>query len=285
MANTIDKAFVEQFRSNVVHLSQQQGSRLRRSVNSVTTRAEKHNFERIGVVEAVEKTTRHTDTPVLNVPHSRRVVSMKDWQWADLVDEEDKIRMLINPESEYAKAGAWAMGRVYDDLIIDAARADATDGDGNAVSFDANNVVAVGTSGMTITKLLAAREILLANDVDEYMEPMWCVVTAKQMTDLLNTTEITSADYNSVKALVNGEINQFLGFNFIRTERVDATTTTRHCLAYCQSAIGLAIGRDVISRIDPRPDKSYAMQVYLAFTADATRIEEEKVVQIDCSEA
>ena len=191
MASTIDKAFVEQFKSNVIHLSQQQGDRLRRTCNSVTTKAEKHNFERVGIREAVQKTTRHTATPVLDVPHSRRVVTMQDYQWADLVDEEDKIRMLINPESEYAKAGAWAMGRQCDRLIITAARADSTDGDGNPVTFDANNVVPVGTSGMTITKLLQAREILLANDVDEYNEPMWCIVTAKQMTDLLNTTEIT----------------------------------------------------------------------------------------------
>ena len=133
MANTISKAFVEQFKSNVVHLAQQRGTRLKGAVRSETVTGNKHNFERIGSMDSVAKTTRHTDTPVLDVPHSRRVVTMLDWQWADMVDQEDKIRLLINPQSEYAKTGAFAMGRRWDKLIIDAATAASTLSNGIAL--------------------------------------------------------------------------------------------------------------------------------------------------------
>ena len=158
MANTISKAFVEQFKSNVVHLAQQRGSRMKDAVRSETVTGDKHNFERIGSMDSVEKTTRHTDTPVLDVPHSRRVVSMRDWQWADLIDQEDKIRMLISPQSEYTKTGGYAMGRRWDKLVIDAATADAEDGDGTAVSFPSSNQVAHASGGMTVAKILAARD-------------------------------------------------------------------------------------------------------------------------------
>jgi hypothetical protein len=284
MASTIDKAFVQQFRSNVIHLAQQKMSRLRAHVITETVKAEKHNFERLGATDAVEKTTRHTVTPVLDTPHSRRVLTLKDYHWADLVDEEDKIRMLISPESEYARAGAMAMGREYDDLIIAAASADATDGDGNAVALPASHTIVHGSAAMTIDKMLEAKEILDSeeNDPDD---PRVLVLGSRQLRDLLNTTEVTSQDFAAVKALVRGEVDSFLGFSIVRSERLALATTTRTCLAFTRSSIGLGIGRDVVTRIDPRPDVSYATQVYLAFTANATRIHEEGVVEIECTEA
>ena len=286
MANTISKAFVEQFKSNVVHLAQQRGSRMKDAVRSETVTGDKHNFERIGSMDSVEKTTRHTDTPVLDVPHSRRVVSMRDWQWADLIDQEDKIRMLISPQSEYTKTGGYAMGRRWDKLVIDAATADAEDGDGTAVSFPAGNQVAHASGGMTVAKILSAREILLSNDVDEESDPMFFVIGSGELTDLLNTTEDKSSDYNTVKALAKGELSDFAGFRFIRSEQLNVDTTStnyRKCLAFVKSGLGLAIGADVSTRIDDRADKSYATQVYMAFSAAATRIEEEKVVEVQAT--
>ena len=79
MANTIAKAFVQQFQDNLIHLAQQKGSRLRASVNEQSVTGEKFNFERLGTVAAVVKSSRHTNTPVLEVPHSRRVATMTDY--------------------------------------------------------------------------------------------------------------------------------------------------------------------------------------------------------------
>ncbi len=274
MANTIDLAFVEAFKANVIHLSQQHPSRLRSTVDSMTVKAEVANVERIGVKEAVEKTTQHTATPVLDVPHSRRKFEMQDWQWADLIDEEDQIRLLISPKSEYAKAGAFAMNRVYDNLIIAAASGSATDGDGTAVPLSAGQKIAAGGTGMTLDKVIEAKEILDANEVDSSNRYM--VVNSAAMSAMLGTTEVTSSDFNSVKALVHGSFDTFMGFKWIQTELLTAGTM----LAYHKSGIRLGIGRDVSTRVDKRPDLSYCDQVYLAFTAGASRMEEEKVVEI-----
>lgn len=283
MANTITKAFVQQFQDNLIHLAQQKGSRLRGSVNEQSVTGEKFHFERLGTVAAVAKTTRHTNTPVLDVPHSRRTATMSDYHWADLIDNEDKVRMLVTPESHYARSGANAMARAIDDLIITAATGNATDGDGSTVALPSGQKIAHGSTGLTLAKLITIKEILDGNDVDPDDE-RFLVLGSKQISDLLNTTEIKSSDYNSVKALVQGDIDTFMGFKFLRSERLGLASTTRTCFAFTKSAMGLGIGSDVKTSIDIRYDKSLAHQVYLSFVAGATRIQDECVVQVDCTE-
>jgi len=183
-------------------------------------------------------------------------------------------------------AGAWAMGRAMDDAIIGAATGNAFGGvsGGTTIALPAAQQIAVNASGLTLAKLIEAKEILDGNDVDPD-EPRFMIVTSKQMTNMLNETKITSADYASVKALVQGQIGTFLGFNFIRTERLGLDGNgDRQVLAFTKSAIGLAVGADVSTRISERADKNYATQVFLSMTIGATRIEDEKMVEIACTE-
>jgi len=275
--STVDKAYVEQFRDNVVQLAQQDMSRLRSCVRNESVRGDKFNFERLGVSEAIQKTARHSITPIMDAPHSRRTLSMTDWQWADLVDEEDKLRMIISPESEYAKSGAMAMGRQFDRLIIAAMSGNSVDGDGSTVALPIEQKIAVG-GAMSIAAMTEAKRIMDENEVasnDRYF-----AMKAADIEALLNTTEVTSADYNTVRALVKGEIDTYLGFKIIRTELLTTTVAANTCLAWQKDHVGLGVGRDVVSRIDQRKDLSYAWQVYLAFTAGAIRIQEEGVVEV-----
>ena len=283
MANTIAKAFVQQFQDNLIHLAQQKGSRLRASVTEQSVTGEKFNFERLGTVAAVVKSSRHTTTPVLEVPHSRRVATMTDYHWADLIDDEDKVRMLVTPESHYAKSGANSMARAFDDLIIAAATGNAVDGDGSNVALPAGQKIAHGSAGLTLAKLISAKEILDGNEVDD--EERFFVLGSQQVSNLLNTTEVKSADYNSIKALVRGDIDTFMGFKFLRSERLNLASTQRKCFAFTKGAMGLGIGKDVTTKIDLRPDKSYAHQVYLSFVAGATRVQDECVVEVLCTES
>ena len=284
MSTQITTAFVEQYKSNVFHLAQQKGSRLRGAVKSETVTGTSHYFERIGATAAQVRTTRHSNTPQIDTPHSRRKVTLADYDWADLIDQEDKVRMLISPQSEYAKAGAYAMGRAMDDAIIAAASGNAFGGVAGAssIALPAGQKIAVGTTSLTVAKLIAAKEILDASDVDPD-ETKYLVCSAKEITALLGEDKVTSADYNSVKALVAGQVDTFMGFNFIRTERIAASGGDNLALAFTQSAIGLALGKDISTRISERDDKNYATQVFLSMTIGATRVEDEKVVEIACN--
>ena len=285
MSTEITTAFVEQYKSNVFHLAQQKGSRLRNAVKTENVTGKAHFFERIGSTAAEKRTSRHSDTPRMDTPHSRRKVTMDDYDWADLIDNEDKVRMLISPSSEYAMAGAWAMGRAMDDAVIAAASGTAYSGaaGGTSVALASAQKIVHGSAGLTLAKLLEAKEILDSSDVDPD-EPRYMIVTAKQLQNVLGVEQLTSADYSSVKALVQGEIDTFLGFNFIRTERLVTDGTNRLALAFTQNALGLALGQDITTKISERADKNYATQVFLSMSIGATRVEDEKVVEIACVE-
>ena len=286
MSTQITTAFVEQYKSNVFHLAQQKGSRLRDTVRSETVTGKAHFFERIGSTAAQKRTSRHSDTPRMDTPHSRRKVTMDDYDWADLIDNEDKVRMLISPTSDYALAGAYAMGRAMDDAIISAATGTAYGGvaGGTSVVLPAGQKIAHNSTNLTIAKLLSAKKLLDAAEVDPD-EARFLICTADQIQDFLNIAEVKSSDYNTIKALAQGQIDTYLGFKFIRSERLGQDATpNRQVLAFTKSAIGLALGADITTKISERSDKNYATQVFLSMTIGATRIEDEKMVEIACVE-
>lgn len=294
MSIQITTAFVQQYRANVEHLVQQKGSRLRPLVRTESQNAEFDFYDRIGATSAQEVTGRHQDTPLINVPHDRRRVSLRDFDWADLIDRTDRIRMLIDPTSPYSQNAAYALGRKMDEVILDAAFGSVYTGKtgSSTVSFPSTQQVAVdyvesgaaANSGLTIAKLRKAKEIMDKNEVDP-TERRYIALTAKQVTDLLKTTEVSSADYNTVRALVQGEINSFMGFEFVRTELVRTNASShRRCVAWAQSGLLLAVGADITVDIGPRRDKRNSTQVYVSASFGATRMEEEKVVELICAE-
>ena len=115
MSTQVSTAFVNQFSSNVQLLSQQMGSLLRSCVSEESVTGEKAFFDQVGSTAAQKRTTRHGDTPLMETPHSRRMVTIDTYEWADLIDDADKVRMLIDPTSTYARAAA-AAGRGGDPL-------------------------------------------------------------------------------------------------------------------------------------------------------------------------
>lgn len=286
MSFEITTAFVQQYKANVILLAQQKGSKLRDTVrDDGDVVGEKVYFDRIGATVAVKRTERHGDTPLANTPHSRRAATLFDYEWADLVDSQDKLRMLNDPTSIYAVNGGYAIGRSFDDEIITALGAAAMTGKDGTVSvpLPSGQKIAHGGAGLTLTKLITAKEILGLNEVDD--EEYTIVITSKQLTNLLNTTEIRNADFNSVKALVDGKVDTFMGFKFLKCNRlpVDATPS-RLIYAYAKSGVGLHVPQDIKTRIGERADKSYSTQVYLCASVGAIRVEDEKVVEIACNE-
>ena len=286
MSTQITTAFVNQFSANVQMLSQQMGSLLRNAVDTESVNGEKAFFDQVGQAAAVLRTSRHADTPLVETPHTRRMVTMSDYEYADLIDDSDKVRLLVDPTSTYSRAAAAAMGRAMDDVIITAALGTSQTGkDGStSTTLPAGQKIAHGSAGLTIAKLVSAKELLDAASVDPSI-PRHIIVSPKQISDLLNNTTVTSSDFNTVKALAQGEINSFVGFNFIVSNRLNTDSNSdRQVIAFAQDGLKLAVGKEPAARIDERADKSYSTQVYYCQTIGATRMEEEKVVEIACNE-
>ena len=288
MSSQVTTAFVQQYSSNVQLLSQQKGSLFRNAVRVESQVGKNAFYDQVGSATAQKRLSRHADTPQLDTPHARRRVSLVDYEYADLIDDQDKVRTLIDPTSPYSQATAFAMGRAIDDEIISAAFGTAYTGETGSTSttFPAGQVVSVGSpvAGLSIAKLVEAKQLLDEANVDTTL-PRYVAVAPEQLADLLNITTVTSSDYNTVKALVQGEIDTFLGFKFIVSTRLSSESgVNRRVIAWAEDGLLLSIGKDITAKIDERADKGYATQVYYAMSIGATRMEEEKVVEIKCRE-
>ena len=284
MSDQISTAFVQQYANNVQHLLQQKGSKLRDTVmTSTATGKAAKVVEQVGAVNAVKRTTRHADTPLISTPHSARWTFPSDYEWADLIDDQDKVRMLINPQSPYAATGAYAMGRSIDDEILGAFFATSKTGEnGSGTEAFTGNTVSAGTSGaLEIGQLLEGKRILMENEVDLDNDQIYMAITAEQHEDLLGMPQIQTIDSNSTKVLVDGQVRSFLGINFVTTQRLDTSVAaSQDCPMWAKSGMHLTVWNDISTKIEERADKSFATQVYVKGTFGATRLELGKVVKI-----
>ena len=295
MSNDIIVARSQAYTDSVQLLLQQRGSRFRAAVMEGHYRGKAAKaVEQIGAVAAQKKTTRHGDTPLIETPHAARWVFPAHYEWADLIDDQDKLETIVELTSPYSLNGAAAMSRAIDDEIIPAFFGDARTGENGstATAFDgAGQTVAVdegatSATGLNVAKLRAAKKILMANEVDIDHDPLYVALTAEQHDDMMNEIQAVSLDFNTKPVLVDGRITSFMGFNFIHSERLEADSNAyRRCPAWAKSGLHLGLWNDVEGKVTERDDKSYATQVYVKGTFGATRTEEGKVVEIKCSEA
>lgn len=294
MSINIPAHYAQQFSTNIELLLQQKGSKLRNMVMTGSHVGEQASpVDQFGAVEAQEVTTRFGDMPRIDAPADRRWVYPSDYDLPQLIDTKDKLRLITDPTSSYVRNAVYGMGRKMDDVVIDSFFGTAKTGKQGATSttFPAAQVVAVNegaasNTGLTVAKLLATREILMGNEVDMDEDPICAVITAKQNSDLLKEVQITSQDFNSKPVMVDGKIQYFLGIQFIHCERLDADSNSyRRVPIFAKSGMYLGLWQDIMTDVSQRKDlQSIPWQVYAKGTFGATRLEEEKVVEVKCAE-
>jgi len=286
--DTQNQVHIKQFADDIIQAVQQKNSRLDGTVQrKIGVSAEEFYFNKLGTFELQEKTQRYSPTPLADPLHSKRKVTPTRFHQGVAVDSYDQDRALVTIQPAYMTAMMSAAMRKKDEIIISALGGSAYEGkDGTtAVALPSAQKIVSSSAGMTLTKLLSTKEILDGADVDEDIE-RYLVLTAKQLTNMFNTTEIKNADYNTVKALAEGKIDTFLGFKFIRTQKLLVNgSSERLCYAYTKNAIGIATNKDVTTKVGENPDKSFATIAYISLDMGATRVEDKEVVEIACTES
>jgi hypothetical protein len=182
----------------------------------------------------------------MNTPHAARWVFPEDYEWGDLIDNPDKLKTLANFESPYVQTAAAALNRGIDDEIIGAFFSDTTK-TGSAgttttdwttfVAANAGHKIANSSLGLTVAKLRLAIKALRTAEVDLDNEMIFCALTAKQVDDLFDETQVISLDYNTNAVLVDGKLKPFMGINFIHSERLLTASRSGHSRAW-RSASG-----------------------------------------------
>jgi len=300
LPSTIDTAFTQQYSSMLYILSQQTKSKFASRVRTETVRGAKDAYyDRLGEAEVEDISTRHPATPLNEIPNTRRRVTMTDSHTNALIDHQDQLKMIINPQNPYAQMQAAALGRKIDDKIITAAFGTAAAGvDGTtSVSFKDESVSICGDATVTtkgtlasvapsstladisLEKMLIMSRLYNDADVDPDLQKFWAI-SPKSLEDMLNLEEVGSADYNTLKALVPGGVDYFAGFNWFWTTRLtkDAATSTGYrSLSWARDGILFGTAEGLYNQISERDDLSYAVQVYSRMSNGAVRMDGDKV--------
>lgn len=288
MSVEITEAQKRQYSDGFIQVMQQKQTLLEKTAAETKSGpgGKAYAFDRVGKAVSRKRTSRHSDTYNYDTPHSRRWATPATYDWGDLIDTNDKLRTLTDPQGAYIQAGVSALNRDKDDVIIAALRGTATTGEDAAtsVTLPTAQKVAVGGSGLTPEKILAALELLNAADADPDEQKI-LVIGAKQVTNLLQEVELTSGDYVLLKPLMDGKVVRWGGFDIIMSNRLYVASSVRYCLAYLKNrAFGYLLGQDIMTKAETRADKSFSVQCFASMDCGAVRLEEEAVIEIACQE-
>jgi len=216
----------------------------------------------------------------------RRRISKEYFAKSIMYDNFEKLNRQVDATSKLTQSLVAGAARKRDEVVIAAMGGTAYSGKsgGTSVSFPSSQKIAAGAAGLTVAKLREAIEMMAENNVDD--EQVYFAFSPKMRTSLLATTEVTSSDYNSVKTLVSGEVDTFLGMKFVLTNQLEVDgSDARLAYAYVPSAVELAIAREFEMTADRLPDYNNAVGFNAQLAMGAARLEEKKIIQVACTEA
>jgi hypothetical protein len=310
MANEISTAFVAEYDANLHMLLELRGGIFAGKCTESSISGEEKFLDQLGSVYAEEVTQQFADSPDSDLLFDRRRVTATPYHIGNGLDKFDTVKMLVDPESNVVRRQVSALRRKSDIEFMKGALGDAHTGKagGTAVPLGAGQMVpvATGTDGkMNLAKLKYAKRLFLdANvDLDDPMNELYFAWTPQQQDEFLSEEQATSADYNSVKTLVNGKIETFYGFKFVLSNMLPwmnagdtaanlvwndkdvpqtDTSDKRACFAWVKSGIEQVTNPDLSSDVSLRKDKSNNWYAYSCIRTGAVRTEEPMVVLVPC---
>ena len=272
MSMSVDQVFIKQFEADVHLAYQQMGTKLRSTIRSKSgVVGASTTFQKVGKGIASTK-SRHGIVPVMNLNHTPVECTLQDYYAGDWVDALDELKTNVDERRVVASAGAYALGRKTDELIIGAMN--------NATQY-----VGDYSTGLTKALIMSALEILNTNDVPDDGR-RFAVVGVHQWNELLKISEFVSADYvgNSLPLVDGCESRKWLGVNWILCNALPlASTDDRDCFIYHASSIGHACGQEVKTDITWHGERA-AHFISNSMSQGAVLIDAEGIVRIKCDD-
>jgi len=285
--------YAQEYATRTQLLLQQTDSKLRGRVMTGSHVGEQASpVDQLGQVELQDPAGRFAPLGRTDAAVARRWVDPTDKELNQQFDSFDKLRIISDPQSQYAANSVAAVNRFYDSLLITAALATSKTGKTGTgtEAFDTAYSIAAAfgaaaATGMTVKKLIETRRLWRAAFVDLEAEQMTLVIGSTQEANLLNEAQVVSTDFNDRPVLVDGRLVRFLGFDIIVSERLTKVGNDRYCLAWVKSGMYLGVWADMVSNVTQRTDlSSQPWQHYVKVTAGATRLEQGKVIRILATE-
>ena len=284
--DTVDKAFVTQWDNSLRLAAQQKQSRLRRTVTDRGhIEGSSFTINNIGTTELDEKTVRLGDTEWGDTLFGARNVPMRDFFKALPLDRADIPKMKVNPVTggTYMQTLMAAKNRRIDQIIYEAALNPIIGQDGTTTySLPSSQIIVGGGTGLTKAKVIQAKTIMRANEVDSFEEgeELFMLYNSVAMGQILADTTLTSADFLAGQMLQSGKVHDWLGFTWIPYEKLRVAGGVYSTAAYTKDAIHFGDGYEE-GDVTKRPDKQNAWQTSMAASYGAGRQDEKKVIRID----
>jgi hypothetical protein len=288
----IPKHYVPTFERNVLHALQQKASRLEAFVTPGMGEGEGASpVDLYEDTEAVESTDRYGDTPIMEVGRARRWVTPRKYDWGTLVDNIDKLKLVLDPTSNLVMAARMAMGRALDRKVIMPAffgaalqGKDLTDAtNGTAVVFDttkyrvANTVGSAGGAtavGLNVDKIIKVKQLFIQNEVDLDAEKLNIAITDQQWADLFADIKAVNGDYINGRPIAEGDLGMIMNVNFIKVQQLPSTGASpndRLLPVWVKSGIQLRKWKEVTTSMALDPTKKFRPRVYMEMAAGAVR--------------
>ena len=279
MSISLSNAFVTLFDAEVKQAYQGKAMlvpavRQRRGVEGSTVK-----FPKVGRGVATIRVPQ-TDVTPLNVGFSSVTLTLADYNAAEYSDIFSQAKVNFDERQELVQVVAGAMGRRQDQMILDALTASST-------SLTVANSIGGSNTNMNVAKLREAKRLLDKGNVPP--DGRNILIHANGLANLLSETSVTSSDFNSVKALVQGDIDTFLGFKFhVLGDRSEGGlaidgSLDRTCFAFHKDAVGYGEGIAMRTEINYIAEKT-SWLVNEVFSAGAVAIDDEGIVKITCRE-
>ena len=295
---------VRQYHDNITHLLEQKGGTVKNLVRNESQSSEKQFYEQIGSIQAEPVTTRFAESPQANTSFDRRMVTIAPYHVGDFIDKFERVQTLADPSSAIVQNFVKALQREADRIAYQAMFGVAYTGKegttsetySTGLSSAGGPVIGVdfgaANAALTIAKLIEAGRAATALfwDPDEQMHLLY---NAAGRADLLNTTQVTSSDYNSVKALVSGQVTGFMGFEFhvwegyvlLGTNVMRGTGGGSEVVdmfpVFTKGSVLFATGIEIETEITRRADRSFHWYAYARAMYGATRMEANRVLKIE----
>jgi hypothetical protein len=280
---SIDAALITQFSDQVHVAAQQMKARLRGSVQVKPMSGDIFAYDGLGPIEAIEQVGRHQPVVFSDATHTRRKISRRRFTLALPIDASDVRGALINPESEYARACAMAMERVFDRIVVEAMFAAVLTGRdmGTSVTFandDGDTINA--TAGTTYAKLLETTRLFLDDDVGtDVPESMLLGISGDEHEDLMGETELVSGDFSRQYAVDKGRMIQAAGYDLKHfagaavNPILAVSGGVRDCFAMSTRAMCVGMSKEMAVAVEKRDDLIETTQVIINFELGAVRTE------------
>jgi len=287
MADTVDQHFTVQYTTNWIHRVQQTKGRLTEFCDWQDFDGEFKRYDRLASMTPNTISARKSATVVSDATDDFRWCTASAADITNTLDEFDRKQLapLVLPDSDYIKAHAASHHRWYDDEILSAAIAATVTGEarGGTDPILATAQEDTTAAALSVDKLRTLNRILDEADVDEGDSERVLVVSAKMKEQLLKDDEAISGDYARVKALVNGEVDFYMGFRFVQNQRLDNVSGDIYrAVAWIKGAIK-GIKGPMMSHLDIIPEFRHMLQVRSVWRGGCCRMHNEMVAisQID----